>query len=423
MDFANQPPTIVSQSGQFLVHGPMSASPAVRGFHPVGANLRVEFSPELLAVTCERTRRTVRLRLGLPDRPGVKTHVVIRPRRQDESRLEILLIPFSDQWQIRLETPGEVEWPRLVRALVDVTLLDQACLSSGGSQSPSIPLWLSEGLDSLIEAEFGRDLIVESQTLLNRASVRRDPLAPSRSAIGNRDPLTIGDLAGPTEDQLADPRYYALYRANAAVLVATLLEDEGKRRFLRDFIGRLGSVLNWQTAFLNASGGGFRSMLEVERWWAVASSDILSRDPAFLWPRERVLAALWDVDLEAAAVASTASPTERKRFRLSQLIGQWSFDAQREVVDRKIRQLRMLGPHAPADVFPLVSDFYRTLTRYFEARDNLGRGLGPTRIETGAPVIVRTARTRLTNLESRLEAAAPQPEELRENSRTRTTGP
>ena len=72
--------TAVSQSGQFVIVGP-APSPGVKGqrLAPVGDKPQVPIHPDLLAVTCERVRRAVNLRLGAPDRAGLPVHFELRP--------------------------------------------------------------------------------------------------------------------------------------------------------------------------------------------------------------------------------------------------------------------------------------------------------------------------------------------------------
>lgn len=402
----------VSQSGQFIIHGVGYELPkAAPGFRPVGGGQLVELRPELLAVTCERVRKVVNLRLGYSDRAGTKVHVFLHERRPAEGRLDIELLPYGDGWQMSLRAPASVEWPRLLRALVEIVLLDHACAGGRAAQAPVLPLWLPEGLDALIEAEFGRDLVVESQTTLNRTQLRGDPLEPARKALAGGNPMSFSELSNINEAELSNTLTFDRFRATSTLLVSTLLSNRDGQGFSRGFLSRLSGVLNWQTAFLAASEGRFATLLDVERWWAVTAADSLSHDPALLWPRDRVVRELWEVATEAADVRSaTNAPAQRRTYLLSELVDAWPFGEQRPVLERKAAQLRVLSSHTPAGLFPLVAEYYRTVAGYLDEREAAGRNPESRMVLEGrAPMVAAVFRRRLSDLERRLQRAAPPP--------------
>ena len=117
--------------------------------------------------------------------------------------------------------------------------------------------------------------------------------------------------------------------------MAELLRDDPGRALAREFLAQLPHHLNWQTAFLRASGGRFRTLLDAEKWWAVSAADVLSRDPALLWPRDRVLAELQLVMSETADVrGATNAPVARRTLPLGEIVRTWDFPAQQEPVPK-----------------------------------------------------------------------------------------
>src|SRR5262245_39629925 len=73
----NDPLTVRSQSGQFVVHG-LPMSPALAGF-PTSAVQYLRLDPNLLAVSLERIRQAIRAELEWPDQWQGLIHVVTEP--------------------------------------------------------------------------------------------------------------------------------------------------------------------------------------------------------------------------------------------------------------------------------------------------------------------------------------------------------
>lgn len=402
------PALVTSRSGQFIVHGiDVGRPPAGGELKPVGDNAIIQLRPELLAVTCERVRQFVNLRLGANDQAGSRVHLYLRRRHAVEDRLNIVPQIIREGWIYHLELPEEVEWKRLVRALVEVVLLEQANRQNVTDICAQPPLWLSEGVTELLLNEFGRDLVPESQTTLNRSARRPDPLAPVRATLAGRNPLGFSELGLPEADQLDDPAQLAFFRASATLLVAELLEDPSGAAALRRFVQELPRSLNWQTAFLRASEGRFATLLEVEKWWAVSAAGVLSRDPSLLWPRDRVLSELELILAETAEVrGDTNGPAARRTLPLAEIVRTWEFEAQREVLQRKANQLRLLSAHTPRDLLPLVIECHRAVDEYLTARAGAGRdSQARTDIAPSGRVLARTTARKLEELDRAVAAA------------------
>ena len=404
-------PVTVSRSGQFVIHGNQGqASGAVQGtqgrVRPVGDNSVVLLRPDLLSVTCERVRQSVYARLGLVDRAGSKVHLHLRRRHAVEGRLDIVPEPVSGGWMYQMEVPDEIEWGRLVRALVEVTLLDLANRENNGTLCVPPPLWLGEGLDCLLINEMGRDFILEAETLVNRSARRRDPLAPVRVTLAGRNPDGFAALTQVTPDQLSEPARFTWFRANAALLVSEWMQDDNGRRHAREFLRQLPHHLNWQTAFLRASSGRFETLLDVEKWWAVAVVSVLSRDPLQQWPRERVITELrWIMSETADVSAATNGPVVRRAVPLAEIVRSWEFAAQKDVLHRKASQIQHLAVHAPPDLVPLLADCFQTLDRYLTSRSGAGVDpVGRSDIEVRGRILAKSTSGKLDQLERQIAA-------------------
>ena len=401
----------VSRSGQFVIHGtPGATSSAVVGspsrINPVGQGANVVLRPDLLAVTAERVRKAVLNQLGLSEGPGAKVHLNLRRRRSVEGQLQISPAPFSSGWIYRVDLPDEIEWNRLVRVLVEVTLLDIANRGNASGTSVTPPLWLSEGIDCLLYHELGRDLVPEAETLLNRSARRRDPLIPLRAALGGREPEGFGTLTQVDLDQLNDPQRFALYRANAGLLMAAMLQDESGRQHAREFLRQLPLHFNWQTAFLRSSDGRFETLLDVEKWWAVAVVSLLSRDPTQQWPRDRVITELrWILTETAEVRESTNSPAGRRSLTLGEIVRTWEYTAQKDVLLRKATQLQRLAVHAPPDLVPLLATCFQTLDGYLTARSGAGVDpIGRSEMESRGRILAKTTSRKLDELDRQIAA-------------------
>ena len=164
---------------------------------------------------------------------------------------------------------------------------------------------------------------------------------------------------------LQDPARYAWFEASAALFAHELIREESSRAALADFIRFSPDTLNWQTSFLRA----YRTDLPPAGCGKGGRSP--RRDPGFPdhrqhWPRDRVLARLAEVFVETADFRpETNQPSIRQTvLPLRELIVEWDFNSQREVVQRKVSQLP--GPQAsfPGGSGAARWGFHRGLEQY-----------------------------------------------------------
>lgn len=403
--------TAVSQSGQFVIVGP-APSPGVKGqrLAPVGDKPQVPIHPDLLAVTCERVRRAVNLRLGAPDRAGLPVHFEVRPAHFEEGPITVHPRLFRDGWKFFAELPDSMDWTQLVRLLVEAVVLEQMNRENPSEPVTVPPLWLTEGLTGLLLGELGRDLVAESQTITIRASRHRDAAALARDSLGGNGPLSFSELAQPGTEQLSSLDSYGRYRASATLFVHELLREDRGRRAIREFIRDAHRSLNWQTTFLAVSAGQFRSLLDVEKWWAVASIEVVGRGPSQFWPADRVIAELAVILTETADLPLTnRTETVRRTLPLHEVVQTWDFPAQRPVLRRKVAQLHLLLLHTPPEWTGLVGEATRVVDDYLAAREGGGRDpVARMELETRLNLLVRNTVRRLTQLDEQIAAARRQ---------------
>jgi hypothetical protein len=154
----------------------------------------------------------------------------------------------------------------------------------------------------------------------------------------------------PVSEQLGSADSYGRYRASATLFVHELLREDRGRKAIREFIRDTHRSLNWQTTFLAVSAGQFRSLLDVEKWWAVASVEVVGRGPSQFWPADRVIAELAVIMTETADLPATnRTGTVRRTLPLREVIQTWDFPAQRpsKKFEQSARQL-------PEKNFPFV---------------------------------------------------------------------
>jgi hypothetical protein len=401
------PVTAISRSGQFVVHGRDSSLPAPEvTVRRVGTNPMVTVRPDLLVVTAERVKNAVDRRLSATDGWQSKVHLLVRDAARAPGPVSIRSQLFRDGWQFYVPLPDSIEWNRLVRALVEVVLLERANRANGTLEIAQPPLWLSEGIAQLLLTEEGRDLVAEPATVVNRSQRKPDPLAPVRARLRGREPLPFSEFSLLTLDQLGDPERFAEYQATATLMTAEVLREESGRRWMRSFLEQLPGTLNWQTALLRTSDGTIQTLLDLEKWWAVNATVVLTTDPSQRWSRERILKRLNELRVETAEIrADTNSPAVFRTVPVTEVILKWDYPLQREVLRRKLAQWQSLVSRAPADLAPLCADYARTVHDYLNSRERAGLGPNPRgRLEARPEFIANAAVRRLTALDQRLDA-------------------
>ena len=329
--------------------------------------------------------------------------VVINPAWPKDTPLKIDSNPFSDGWQYTVVVPDRIEWTRWVRAMAEVVLLDQANPDPRRDLAP-IPLWLSEGASQLLVSSSGRELVPEPNREFKELGRHFDPLPAILGRLEGRSILDFATLSFPSESTLSDEAQFVAYQASAALLVHELPRNAAQSDSIRSLLGQLQSHLNWQSAMLQAWSGRFHTLLEVEKWWAVQSSFRQLRNPSKLWSKDATLVQLRSILLESVASGGTNQiAAAASTLRLSDVVLNWEFTSQAEVLERKLTQLANLFPLADPDLVPLIQETHQILSEYRVARANpmvARRG----ELDPRSRLVARTAAAGLKRMEVRIFA-------------------
>ena len=392
-----------SRSGQFLVVGDSALTDpgALPGIQvPAGAQRTLtlnplrpmdqqgmaSLSPPVLSVSCERVKAGVLRILRLDDnhRGAMVVRIVrVNPRTAPAG---IVATQYADGWRYTLEVQERMPWPLLVRTMVEALLLEIANRANDGPLSP-IPLWLSEGLTTLVISESGPELVPQLNREFKDPRRSMDPLVAIAARISGRPPMGFEDLASPSDGLQSDPARLQWFQGSSALLVHHLRHLGGTPGSLGRLASSLHQTLNWQTAFLRTYSADFNSLLEVEKWWGVVAMAFHVQNSAQRTTPEALAAQVRSVLTETAeTAASTNGVPIRRSFRISEIIEGWPHAAHGPVLDRKLVQLRLLSRLAQAlsgrdgmDAttragIERTDQLLGILARYQEARSGVGPG-------------------------------------------------
>lgn len=405
--------TTFSQSGQFVVTGPRT-TPSLSLQTRLPTDRERNLTPQTLAVSCEQVKRGILDLLGLPDlwRTGgggmgkilVSIDATVRTNRS----IGVQASPYERGWQFRVALPTRMDETRLVRGLTQAILLELAN-RQGNQRLGEPPLWWVEGVTQAVLANSPEGLILQPRTRAMVVVHLDETLAKVREQLGRRAPLAFHELAQPDLDSM-DPRAWEHYGACAHLCVRELLRlPDGRQRLVR-WMGSLQSHWNWQTGFTEAFSPGFRSLLDVEKWWAISLAHFTGRGAAATWPPPFALRKLEDALRPFGIRPGGAARAER--LNLEEVIVTWDFDRQLPLLRQLFQQLHAIRLSSPPEVAALVYRYIDVLDEYLTARGRQGslsamRGQIPASVK----LVTRRAVGRLRELEGerhRLQASPPE---------------
>ena len=349
-----------SRTGQFLVigelFGPEDRAPnpilipsssqrsvAFTPFRPLDSQGVATLSPPILSVACERIKSEVLRILKIEDRFNGSIVVRLFPADKRRPPSTIVGTQFADGWRYTLEIQDRVHWTLLVRTTVEALLLEIANRGNGGQLNP-IPLWLSEGVTTLLIGESSRELVPQLNREFKDSNRSMDPLVAIAAKTVGRSPLGFDALAFPTDAMVNDTNQFQLFQGSAALFVHHLRSKGGGSGSLGALVFAFNRSLNWQTALLKTYPAEFQSLLDVEKWWAVTSVAFYAQNASRFITTETLDRHLRAILQETVEVArSTNSPLGRRVLRLSETIEQWPLASQMPVLERKTTQLRYLS--------------------------------------------------------------------------------
>lgn len=370
------PDKINSVSGQFIVSVIPENSPFYRR-PDVSTNTSIlRLDAPLLAVSAERFKASLWRSLGLSENSSWsgKIFLVLHSARSIDEDVVIASQPFIQSWNYRLELPDLVTRNRYARAFSAVLLLEMANRNAPVSgNSAAIPQWLADGLArQIIEAD-GTKVILSvpaktvdglAQTRFNETQRGIDPLADARHVLQNSPALTYDQLTWPNEAQL-NGNDGGVYLASAQLFVSDLLVLNNGPAKMRELLAQLPACQNWQTAFLNAFRENFRSLLDVEKWWALRVVSFAARAPGPQWTpavsRDRLNSIL------AVPVGIRSAPDAlpvRTEISLQAALQNFEPASQVEILQNKLRDLELVQLRLTPALAGVADAYRRSLTDF-----------------------------------------------------------
>jgi hypothetical protein len=419
--------TASSRSGQFMAYGPML--PKRRGgILDANANT-ILIAPDYVVVTAERVRHAMLSRLGLSLLPGSRVKLRLEPAMSYKATVPVVTERHLNGYTYGLTLPSEIEADKLVRALVQVALLDLA------NQKPQlrdteIPLWLTVGFTQVLLAQpdlvlvlsrpeqGGKEMAMEEVVKNVR---RHDTLVGVRARLRGRRAFDFSEIAMPSPAHLRGENWRD-FQACSHLLVDRLLAVPAGGVRLQNMIRQLPNNLNWQTGFLKVYGDLFADMLVVEKWWAVTIVQLTGQNQYQNWTLLEAVEKLENLlKLPAEVRLNDADSPLEAEVTLQQAIRGWDFAVQKQTLQQKINQLLIARVKMPQQLLPFVNEYGRILQNYVVTRQRIEsfkprRGQVRPRI---APVIDEAVR-QLDSVDRRLvlfkpESKTPAPATLPQN--------
>ena len=318
--------------------------------------------PALLIVTCERIKNSLLLDLGLADEWRGRIDLFINSHRGEEEGTLLTAVRESEGWRYELELPAHIKARMLMRAIVQVLLLE-AANRNAGDQTAEIPLWLIEGVSAHLDACNLPIFFVQPQVeyVANRFKLTEQDAV--REQLRRNTALTFQQLCWPAAEDLAGDKY-KLYSDCAQLFVEELLDLPDGRRGLYQMIQQLGSHLNWQTAFLLGFKPRFAQLLDVEKWWGLTCAEFSSQDSG-RHGIEKSLREIQDaLDVPVEVQFDTNRLATSAEITLEEAITEWKYAKVEPVLERAVQILNLLRWRIAPELGQLADAYRLTLTEY-----------------------------------------------------------
>lgn len=358
-----------SRTDQFVVfgslpgtaHGPPSLS-LIETNH-------LQMDPTLLVLTCERVKAELLQELGLADAWTGRIQITVRGELRPTEPIRIESQWHPGGWRYVVVVPGQLERTRLMQALTRTLLLEIANRANPTQRPAEIPLWLEEGLATHLLALHGDSLIPEIRTQTSTVqSAHPDAFTDARRQLRGRALVSLADLCLIASDKL-DEAEREIFRRTSQLLVAELLYLPEGRACLQEFLRQLPFYLNSQFALLRGFAPHFQTMLDAEKWWAVAWMNFTGRDRFMRFSADHGLRQLEEILGPAIAVRlGTNTVPNRKALPLREIIANTEFSQHELAVAQATQQLQLLQVTAPIELARLISDHRQALLNYLKRR-------------------------------------------------------
>jgi len=369
--------TANSQSGQFMVFGPVS--PERRGgILDVNADT-ILIAPDHVAVAADRMRFAILKQLGIRPFLGGKVKIKLDLTMSPQATVPVVTVKHLSGYTYELTLPCEIDAPKLVRALVQVTLLDLANRKPQ-LRDTEIPFWLTVGMTQTLLSQPDLVLIIRKPEADGREvateevirTVRRhDSLAGVRVRLNGRRAFDFSEISMPSPAHLRGENWKDFQGCSHLLVNRLLALPMGPQR-LQGMIRMLPDTLNWQTVFLKMYGDLFADMLVVEKWWAVMIVQLTGQNQYQNWTLLEAVEKLQDLlKLPAEVKINSADSPLEAEITLQQALRGWDFKVQRSTLRQKVNQLIVARLKMPRQLLPFVNEYGRILETYLAKREQI----------------------------------------------------
>ncbi len=361
---------VQSVTRQFFVSTTSESTPRAAAPVPSGTNL-VALDPGSFAILAERIKESLLRELGAADEWRGKIFFILHPTTPGTTPVFVQNIRFTDAWQYQVDLHDRLDPTQMARTVVQV-LLQEMANRKAGSRAAELPVWLVEGLTAQVLMGGGPTLVPQPRTRQTYESIAPDTFQAARAVLMKQMPYSFSDLSLPSTQQVSGEGW-AVYQASAQVFVAQLLSLPEGRSQLREFIARLPRYWNSQLAFIESHRAQFGTMLDVEKWWSLASLNFGNRDRFAKWSHDASLARLDEIlQLPMEVQPAATAPAQLGRLRLQEVMEKAEYPAQKALLQRAVSQIQLLQLNAPPDLVRLMNDYRVTILGYLRQRDSAG---------------------------------------------------
>lgn len=358
-----------SRSQQFMVFGAQLGTALGAPAQSLVESNYVQLEPTLLVLTCERVKVELLKELKLSDGWAGQIQITMLGDRPPAAVVVVESQWFSNGWRYRMVLPGQMERPRLVRALTRALLLELANRHNRSQRLAEIPLWLEEGLATHLLAVHGDTLVAENRTSSSvTQGMVADLFREAHQRLQGREPTSFADVTMAQPGQL-NAEQWEVFRRTSQLLVAELLLLPDGRMGLREMLRLLPNYLNSQLAFLRAFERSFPTMLAAEKWWSAVWFNFTARDRHLRLSLDASLRQLEEILTTPIAVQrGTNTVPGRKELPLRELIANTDYPQHQPAVAQASFQLQLLQVSVPGELTRLVSDYRQSLITYLKRR-------------------------------------------------------
>ncbi len=408
--------TVESASGQILVRwlDQFRVPPYLRQ-DEVNAGIIV-LSPELVTVSAERIKHGVLQQLGMTDRWRGKIRFNFDSGKSNPNQFYVDSRRFTNGWRYQVTISPKIRRDVWIRGCVALHLLEIANRMAS-DRSAEVPVWLIDG----IATELIQSALVDlSPSFTDQVQIggtnpglgqiiptqqRQDPLIGTRTYLGRNVPVSVSELFFPTHEHVNGAKK-EIYRRSAHFFFRQLTNLRAGKASMEQFLASLTSHLNWQQAFFPSFQEHFSTMLELEKWWSVALTDLTQLTPISSWTVAASLSYMERILKPAALVGQQRDQlAQRKNFTLQELIAQWNYADQKPTIEQIQNRLRVLNIYAAPSLRPVIQGYQDALTSYLSKRSEVGfdpnrRGQGRLRADR----VISDTQRKLNKLDSQRRA-------------------